>query len=175
MRTEDGESLVYRTVELISDLAVESIIGKGTRVWKVIRLQDGEPFGEPAVLKDSWVDKDRPREGAICQELRSLHGPDGPPPELADALLTVECYGNVFIEPGPDLIYLDHTIQLPTQPPNCGISPPPVWSVGRYKIHHWIVFKEICTPMFNSSTFQNVFRVLGEACLGENNPLSTCA
>ncbi|PSR77010.1 hypothetical protein PHLCEN_2v8109 [Hermanssonia centrifuga] len=166
VRTEDGEKLVYRTLELISDLAVESAIGKGTRVWKVIRLRNGEPFGEPAVLKDSWVDKDRPREGTICQELRSFAGPVEPPPGLADALLTVECYGDVFIEPGPDLIYLDHTIQLPTtQPPNCGISPPPVWSVGRYKIHHRIVFKEICTPMMNSSAFQNVFRVLGQACL----------
>ena len=62
VRAPTGEETCYRTIKLLSAAATAHLLGKGTRVWKAVRLVDGEPTGDPVVLKDSWVDEDRRRE-----------------------------------------------------------------------------------------------------------------
>ncbi len=144
------------------------MVGKGTRIWKVTRLEDGRISGKTAVLKDSWVDKDQPREGDTFHELRDATMPAENHKILMDALLTVENYGDVIIDPGRDAAYPDRTIQLPCSPiPKCATSDSPKWSVGKHKIHHRVVFKEVCTPLRQLRPFRNIFKILGEACIGE--------
>jgi hypothetical protein len=72
-------------------------------VWEVRQLgPDGEPIGEPGVLKDSWPDADRIREAHILASIR-----DAAPQEdaLHRALLTIVANGDVIIE-----AVADHTI-----------------------------------------------------------------
>ncbi len=73
VRSSDGEKFVYRTLDKISDSVAAMILGRGTRVWKAIEIKSGEPHGEPVVLKESWVDTDRMREGAVHQAIRDTN------------------------------------------------------------------------------------------------------
>ena len=40
-----GETIVYRTIRLISDVKCESTLGPGTRLWEARKLQDGKMVG----------------------------------------------------------------------------------------------------------------------------------
>ena len=64
-------SSVYRTQHLVSNVGAESLRGRGTRVWAVKKLSmDKTLNNEVLVLKDSWIDKDRKREGQILTAIR---------------------------------------------------------------------------------------------------------
>jgi len=64
--SSEPNSRVYRTVGLISDTAVNNIIGHGTRVWKVQKLDSfGLPNGPFYALKDTWMHCGRDPEHEI--------------------------------------------------------------------------------------------------------------
>jgi hypothetical protein len=97
--TEKVEEHVYRTDYLINYDGAQSLRGRGTRVWKVHRLVDGEADGnQSGVLKDFWVDEDRLPEGQILtaiveqpdidEETRNI---------LKDMFLTPVVSGDVYI------------------------------------------------------------------------------
>lgn len=104
-RSPDGSStMLFKTLEMLSNIGTEAIRGRGTRVWRVESLlQDGKPPKEPQtfVLKDNWIDSDRAREGAIIDEVRADAGklPENGKKVLLNALLTVKIYGDVWIDP----------------------------------------------------------------------------
>ncbi|QRW02379.1 kinase domain protein [Ceratobasidium sp. AG-Ba] len=54
---------VYRTVGILANVAADSSIGRGTRVWRARKLDElGCPSGPERALKDIWVHDDRPTE-----------------------------------------------------------------------------------------------------------------
>ncbi|QRV84894.1 kinase domain protein [Ceratobasidium sp. AG-Ba] len=54
---------LYRTVGILASVAADSLIGRGTRVWRVRKLNElGCPSGPEYALKDIWVHDDRPTE-----------------------------------------------------------------------------------------------------------------
>ncbi len=176
VRSETGEKTVYRTLNLLSYLGSEKVCDGGTRVWKVVRLKHGEMAGDPVILKDCWVDGDAPREGCIFHEIRGMDLPEQIQNPLVDALLTVECYGDVVIGGDDSDAPLDHTIRLRTRsaqenPPGCDLTAVQILSHCRFKVHHRIVFKEVCQPIHNLTSFQDRFKVLGEACIGEKSTI----
>lgn len=60
----------YKTVEALSTRGAGSLRGRGTRVWKVVSLDDpvdGAAAG--CVLKDCWADQGTEREGAIVEAI----------------------------------------------------------------------------------------------------------
>lgn len=59
----------YQTIRLISGVGAEAIRGRGTRVWEVKEVKKGKLVGKPRVLKDSWIDSDRPREGVVIKSI----------------------------------------------------------------------------------------------------------
>ncbi|QRW08729.1 kinase domain protein [Ceratobasidium sp. AG-Ba] len=69
VHSADGSKTIYRTVELISDIGAESLIGRGTRVWKVQKLANGGGSGPFFALKDVWVYDDRPMEHEAMKEI----------------------------------------------------------------------------------------------------------
>lgn len=118
VKSHDSQStVVYKTLEILSNVGTEAIRGRGTRVWRVEGMKkDGQPFSprQTFILKDSWMDADREREGAIIAKIRLSAGNLDPELKeiLESALLTVAIYGDVFIDPddsdsGP---YLDQTL-----------------------------------------------------------------
>ncbi|GJE96418.1 hypothetical protein PsYK624_126150 [Phanerochaete sordida] len=100
------EEVVYRTEELLSQLAADGILGRGTRVWTARRVgADGKTFGDLVVIKDYWVDSDRRREGTIVTTLRDEA--EGIKEETQRMMLknhvpTVVGHGDVRIHGSPD-------------------------------------------------------------------------
>lgn len=107
VRSADGQTRTYRTQSMLSGINPAYRLGKGTRLWKAVHVEDGEESGPPVALKDYWVHPDYAREGDIIQSI----GQDAL--ALKDELLvkrnllTVECHGDVFI--GNDEPALDCT------------------------------------------------------------------
>ncbi|KAG8728726.1 hypothetical protein FRC11_010327, partial [Ceratobasidium sp. 423] len=61
---------VYRTIGIISDVGADSMVGRGTRVWKVRKFENGHLVGPIYALKDVWVREDREPEHLIIQKIR---------------------------------------------------------------------------------------------------------
>lgn len=59
----DGTRRTYRTLQLLSGAGPGDVRRGGTRIWKAVLLENGDPSGTPVVLKDAWVDADRTAEG----------------------------------------------------------------------------------------------------------------
>lgn len=97
VRSETGEEQLYRTLELLHKQDAEYLVGRGTRVWKAVKIENGEEVGEPVVLKDAWVDHYREREDSISARVRKS-AIDGVHRDLFDAgLLTILSHGDVFV------------------------------------------------------------------------------
>ncbi|PSS18944.1 hypothetical protein PHLCEN_2v3160 [Hermanssonia centrifuga] len=182
----DGSERIYRTLGLLSDAGACALRGRGTRVWKAIKIEDGQECGEPVALKDSWIDAGRPREGYILTQMRGYNNPERLSGYAEKFFLTAECYGDVFVD--RELGHVDAvrpflmpesrslsesdsntTPRAPTSSMGCedalishkkpgqNIHP----SVGR-QVHHRIVFKEICTSLYREKSLSTIFRLLGQ-------------
>lgn len=99
----EGEVLdhtqVYETEAIISDIGAEAFYGRGTRVWRVRKVVDGQKVGPPRVLKDCWINADRLREGTtlrnIIQQLPMQH-------PARRHFLTIEVDADVIVNGHPD-------------------------------------------------------------------------
>ena len=90
----------FRTIQVISTFGAEPFRGRGSRVFKAIELDgNGEPVGTPVVLKDTWIDSDRMREGDILTSLRKA-ADDGDKKLVDKYFLTTICHGDVWTELG---------------------------------------------------------------------------
>ncbi len=185
----DGSERVYRTLALLSDAGACALRGRGTRVWKAIKIEDGEKCGEPVALKDSWVDAGRPREGYILTQMRGYNNSERLPGYAEKVFLTAECYGDVFVDSElghvdavrpflmPESKSLSESDRNP--PPRTAISGGDALSshnktrqdthptVGR-QVHHRIVFKEICTSLYRERSLAKIFRLLGQTVGGKS-------
>ncbi|KAG8703733.1 hypothetical protein FRC11_010480 [Ceratobasidium sp. 423] len=79
---DEGTNNVYRTVGILSDIGVDSMVCRASRVWEVKKLVNGVPGGDSYVLKDIWVHEDRIPEHEILQDIREAQ------PEYSDYFLT---------------------------------------------------------------------------------------
>lgn len=59
----------YQTIRLISSVGTEAIRGRGTRMWEVKEVKKGKLVGASRMLKDLWIDSDRPREDAVIKKI----------------------------------------------------------------------------------------------------------
>lgn len=101
--TTRKEKMVFKTLEVLSNVGTEAIRGRGTRVWRVEGVvRNGKPVNvsQSFVLKDSWIDSDREREGAIIDSVRDSAEkiPEDGKKAILKALLTVKMYGDVWID-----------------------------------------------------------------------------
>ncbi|KAJ1309334.1 hypothetical protein OPQ81_006114 [Rhizoctonia solani] len=67
---DNGETNTYRTVGILSDVGADSMVGRGTRVWRVRQLVDGRLLGPEYALKDVWVHEDRVAEHELLWKIR---------------------------------------------------------------------------------------------------------
>ena len=184
----------YRTVRLISDINAEALRGRGTRVWEVNEIiADDIVDPTPRVLKDSWVDASRRREGDILQMVRE----DASNIEekhkhfkFEDYFMQVKAYGDVLIDGAVDdthaLIRRGRSLEgmaakpLITRPPilvtrrraKCASSNPAQKLVERdAKIHHRIVFAEVGVTVTEVGTLSGALSALADAMKGENSSI----
>ncbi|KAJ3555474.1 hypothetical protein NM688_g2555 [Phlebia brevispora] len=103
--------LTFRTLECLYYFQARAVGGRCTRVWKVRRVRGGELYGDPLVLKDTWIDSERTREGDIMEAIMA-DAADAHRSTLQNLLLTVVCHGDVI---GPMQV-LDMTYDLKNVP-----------------------------------------------------------
>ncbi|EKM52665.1 uncharacterized protein PHACADRAFT_261246, partial [Phanerochaete carnosa HHB-10118-sp] len=91
----------YRTKDLIWNYGADAFRGRGTRVWSVVEVDaDGNEGTDLYILKDSWADVDREREGHINQLIHSRVAKQGEElaPEVYDRFfMQVHAFGDVYI------------------------------------------------------------------------------
>ncbi|EKM48415.1 uncharacterized protein PHACADRAFT_266377, partial [Phanerochaete carnosa HHB-10118-sp] len=96
----------YRTKDLIWNYGADAFRGRGTRVWSVVEVDaDGNEGTDLYILKDSWADVDREREGRINQLIHSRVVEQDE--ELASKVyarffMQVHAFGDVHIGPRVD-------------------------------------------------------------------------
>ncbi|KAL5520272.1 hypothetical protein ACEPAG_9485 [Sanghuangporus baumii] len=65
---------MYMTKKTLEDVAADSLLSSGTRVWEVIDVDSGET----RILKDTWVENDRALEsviyGMMLEDVQREHG-----------------------------------------------------------------------------------------------------
>lgn len=71
VRNEEGEMHTYRTIESLSSVGADVLMGPGTRVWIVRRLENGVPTGDLCVLKDTWIHHDRRPEHGVLADIKA--------------------------------------------------------------------------------------------------------
>ncbi|KAJ1303672.1 hypothetical protein OPQ81_008099 [Rhizoctonia solani] len=67
---DERTTTVNRTVGIISDVGADSMIGRGTRIWKAQKFVGGKLVGPVYALKDVWVHEDRVPEHLIVNQIR---------------------------------------------------------------------------------------------------------
>lgn len=115
VRSEDGQTRTYRTQSILSSVGSRNRLGKGTKVWKAVRIENGEEIGPPVVLKDCWVYADYMREGNAIQTIRRQALTSQEEELVAQMVPDVEFHGDVFI--GDDDSILDCTRTFSTDEP----------------------------------------------------------
>ncbi|GJE95078.1 hypothetical protein PsYK624_112570 [Phanerochaete sordida] len=91
----------YRTKTMIWDMGAKALRGRGTRVWSVVEVVNGQETTRAAVLKVSWKDKARDAEGKIFNDIRRSIVDTGDEESLEvfdDLFMDVEAYGDVVID-----------------------------------------------------------------------------
>lgn len=93
-----GGNFVYRTEKLVSDVGANHIRGRGTRVWQVKKVSRNHRVGKTDfILKDSWVDSGRQREGKVLAAIRASTKDATITAQLNKILLTMSMHGDVYI------------------------------------------------------------------------------
>ncbi|PSR88600.1 hypothetical protein PHLCEN_2v5127 [Hermanssonia centrifuga] len=170
VRSESGEEKTYRTLDSLSDSSTERLLGRGTRVWKAIRTQDGKDCGEPVALKDAWVDHDRGREGDVFTRLRQSSISAAHTVVLDKCFLTVQSHGDVFISDHQDCTWISPISQAtPTvsHAPVVGPSGAIFADIpqDRRQVHYRVVFEEIGKPLSRETSLCTVFKIVADAAV----------
>lgn len=168
VRTDTGEELVYRTIELLSTPDVAYTVGRGTRVWKAIKTEHGHITGEPVALKDCWVDSHREREGIINARIRAAATLPTPAYIIPRSLLTVLCHGDVVvsgIEDRTRVLQVHEEAAIPSPRGSSDDSSLDASSVSE-QVHYRIVFQEVGRDLTETTSLCVIFRALMDAANG---------
>ncbi len=192
---ENGEERIFRTRpgKPLSTVGAEALHGKGTRVWKVNEIKDNVEQHQTYILKDSWIDEDREREGDIILKLRGSTQSEEDERVLTGALFTIESHGDVFIDKERDCTRtLSDTLEKsefllelpqPTDERNKAASLMVRVAIGspedapdkisdpapeyHRKVHYRIVFNEVGIPLHEITSLRRVFSVLTDTSVGK--------
>lgn len=177
VQTETGVRVVYHTLELLSAIGLQKLWTKGTRVWKVVRVVNGESHADVAILKDSWVDEGRERETATFNRFSSIAHPEEYRHTVKKSFLTLECFGDVYINSDLGSNRLDSTRlncvaqrTAETEQASKNTTHRPLAQI-HHKVHHRMVVKEICEPLHTETSLLRIFTVLDEVSLSKPHKL----
>ncbi|KAJ3557298.1 hypothetical protein NM688_g1546 [Phlebia brevispora] len=173
--SSNGALVVYRTLELLSRSGVEALKGRGTRVWKAVRVDDGVESGTPMVLKDTWVDPDRESEGAVLEKLRNAERKPDLQRFVDRTFLSREWDGDVFLDRTCSVLDCTRVFGSRAVISNrqdlrsrfedaSGTTAPPTQPrhASDCKIHYRIIFRDVCTPITKETSLVTIFRALAQ-------------
>lgn len=173
LRTDQDEVRVYRTISVLSDHTARNVLGRASRVWKAVRLVEGEETGEPVALKDSWVDSTREREGNVHAKVMQAILAAGREQEAKNLFVTVQAHGDVYVAGSQDRTqsFLFQRRELSVEPSDSTAPGPSSgkasgWIESRYQVHHRIVFNEVGQPLAEVTSLETMFKVLQDVLRG---------
>ena len=67
-------------------------------VWKAVQLVDGKLVGDPVVLKDTWVDSDREREGDVYDRIAHSFSHTDESEAFGRYFVEIQLHGDVLID-----------------------------------------------------------------------------
>lgn len=174
VRSTDGQTGLYRTLDIISASATKELHGRGTRVWRAVLLKDGKETGEPVALKDTWVDDEGQSEGAKILAIRNTERTTTVFPDFVDhSFLNVQLHGNVFLDDDqtvPDCTRNFDSDVLPTlsasQTDQVITTKKDRQGRTSRKVHYRIVFEEVLRPIHREYSLRKIFEYLAYATVG---------
>ncbi|KAF8577025.1 hypothetical protein K439DRAFT_1365733 [Ramaria rubella] len=158
---------IFRTTRVLADFSPDALLGRGTRVFEAFKLDGDTPDHTPVVIKDSWVDVDRVKEGDIRSKIeRQAKGADKG--KIQKYFMTVLNHGEVMIncqaERTLDVLLrgqeLPHGGQYKLNFEDVSYqSRTGAHTSGRYqhKSHYRIVFKEVGSPIYSVTRQLDIF------------------
>ena len=184
---------MFRTIQILSSFGAEPLRGRGTRVYEAIEIdKKGDPIGPPVVLKDTWIDSDRNREGKVLTSIDAVV--DGDDRLVFERNFSTRiCDGDVWtnfhtLDDTANLmrglnIASDHAslFEVQRQPTPKSNEPPSgskgIWAMTDVKVpilypiyapktHYRIVFKEKCIAIHHIKSLPDVMTVLIETVRG---------
>lgn len=110
-----GQTRKYRTQEMLLDKGCSHLLGKATRVWKAVRVEDGKETSSPVVVKDYWVRSEYPREGDTIRRIQEAISTTADADSTSRLFLDVEWDGDVLVD--DDNAVLDSTLSFASGTP----------------------------------------------------------
>lgn len=169
VQSSDGSSRTYRTLELLSKPSVANLRSKGSRVWKAVLLEHGQPVGAPVALKDVWVDPTLRPEGSAFEAVSRAAGAA----ELrTDRFLSVVAHGDVVLNDTTKSIDCTRSF-TPLTPSSVGARTrddilDSVTGEVIPKVHYRIVFAELGHPIDQETSPAVIFHALARTAQGES-------
>lgn len=186
------DGAVYETVDILSSFNSQQILGRGTRVWKVRRIEPADKSDNYYALKDVWLDETVKSERTIQQamfdkmkdqedyrkhfvdivheEIVNIDGQEDRTKELAMRGKTVEISGR------KNLFSLRETRQCePRTPSQRGSRDTPLAAWNYIKnvisscqpmVHYRLVHKQVGTPLDEIKNYKTFFKALSYALKG---------
>ncbi|KAJ3531368.1 hypothetical protein NM688_g7587 [Phlebia brevispora] len=167
VESSDGSKSLFRSLELIYGGESATRRRRGTRIWKVIRVIDGIPSGEPLVLKDSWIHEESEREGTTLRRIQDCNNTDDFQHNFSTHFLTVVRDGDVILHSSrrpPSRDHSLHHVQVCRRNRQLGNGTSDSSPLSGRKVHYRVVFKERCRPLHLDIPLSDVFRALGQTC-----------
>ncbi|KAL0568755.1 hypothetical protein V5O48_013225 [Marasmius crinis-equi] len=169
-----GTITMYRTLACISDYSADVLTSHpATRVWRVKKVvARNRMVGSERVLKDAWINHDRPPEHIALNEIRERLRETGDPlpvstanPNKTDHTLKIHRHGVEFdckdvlpltkngLEDTEDIIQDEKAASHPAENASSQCL-----AVNRdQRIHYRIVFEEVGQPLRALNTFDKLF------------------
>lgn len=182
----------FRTFGAQVHNAAISLMGRNTRVWNAREDLGRRGLSKATyVIKDTWTDADRRREGDVYDIFDKLPLEAKEKSFLEKLLLTKVCHADVVVDSAPDITLdlsdiknPDHVFDLVWQGPIEALQPryangvtpsafhhqqenalPELISRGQM-MHNRIVFEEFGTPLHAIDSLVQAFKSIGEVAIG---------
>ncbi|KAJ3552022.1 hypothetical protein NM688_g4376 [Phlebia brevispora] len=159
-----GLTQTCRTLKLLSSSRI-LLIGKGTRVWKAVRVDDRKEVGVPLVLKDTWTSPYLDSEGTVLKKL--LSDLEQNHSQARSFFTSIEGYGDVYLNDECTILDYINTFKLADTtralPVTCRADPMDKESAGQPRyIHHRIIYKDLCRSLHSETSVVQFFQHLGQ-------------
>ncbi|KAJ3555477.1 hypothetical protein NM688_g2556 [Phlebia brevispora] len=171
----DSEPVIYRTLEVLFDSGASNALGRGTRVWKAVKIEDGNAVGDPVALKDAWVDGNRRREGDIYFQVMASDFLNKEYEQLQRCLVAVQSHGDVLIDQAQDKTPTFFRSDPPSedthseahQSSHSSTARPAAVNLGvHFQVHYRIVYKEVGESLAEATSLRTVFKALTDVVFG---------
>lgn len=169
----DGDTRKYRTLGLIAQIG-STLRSRVTRVWKVVRVEDGREVGEPVVLKDTWIDPERSSEGDILANIVADQ-PVEDQDKTRDLFPDIECHGKVYLDDGRHTLDAGRSFTMANPSDEQLPDVESIWyriATQKGPVHYRIVYKDVCKPLDKETSLATIFRALSRTGFGEHIDLS---